>query len=57
VKLDPNEPRAHYNLALLYARLKEPERAQEEMRIVEGLKTEGAGEGGVVVLPPTLPTP
>jgi Flp pilus assembly protein TadD len=58
VKLDPNEPKAHYNLALLYARLKEPERAQEEMRIVEALKTQGAGaEGGVVVLPPTLPPP
>jgi tetratricopeptide (TPR) repeat protein len=56
VKLDPDEPKAHYNLALLYARLKDPERAAEEMRIVEGLKSKGAAEGGVVVLPPT-PTP
>ncbi len=55
VKLDPDEPKAHYNLALLYARLKEPERAAEEMRIVEGLKTKGTVEGGVVVLPPTPP--
>jgi protein O-GlcNAc transferase len=55
VKLDPDEPKAHYNLALLYARLKDPERAAEEMRIVEGLKTKGATEGGVVVLPPTPP--
>lgn len=55
VKLDPDEPKAHYNLALLYARLKDPGRAAEEMRIVEGLKTKGAAEGGVVVLPPTPP--
>ena len=55
VKLDPDEPKAHYNLALLYARLKDPERAAEEMRIVEGLKTKGKVEGGVVVLPPTPP--
>ena len=39
VKLDPNEPTAHYNLALLYARTKEPAKAQEQMRIVETLKT------------------
>jgi Tfp pilus assembly protein PilF len=55
VKLDPDEPKAHYNLALLYARLKNPGRAAEEMRIVEGLKTKGAAENGVVVLPPTPP--
>jgi predicted Zn-dependent protease len=52
VKLDPEEPTAHYNLALLYARLKDPARAQEEMRIVEKLKAKGAGNDGVVVLPP-----
>lgn len=52
VKLDPEEPTAHYNLALLYARLKDPARAQEEMRIVEKLKAKGAGSDGVVVLPP-----
>jgi len=53
VKLDPGEPTAHYNLALLYARIKEPERAQEELRIVEQLKAKGASTGGgVVVLPP-----
>jgi Tfp pilus assembly protein PilF len=52
VKLDPEEPTAHYNLALLYARLKDTARAQQEMRIVEQLKTKGASTGGVVVLPP-----
>ena len=52
VKLDPEEPTAHYNLALLYARLKDTARAQEEMRIVEQLKTKGASNSGVVVLPP-----
>jgi predicted Zn-dependent protease len=52
VKLDPDEPKAHYNLALLYARLKDPARAQAEMDIVEKLKAKGAGNDGVVVLPP-----
>ena len=52
VKLDPEEPTAHYNLALLYARLKDTARAQQEMRIVEQLKTKGASNNGVVVLPP-----
>lgn len=52
VKLDPDEPTAHYNLALLYARIKEPAKAQEEMRIIEKLKAKGASPGGVVVLPP-----
>lgn len=53
VKLDPNEPTAHYNLALLYARIKEPARAQEELRLVDQLKAKGASTGsGVVVLPP-----
>jgi Flp pilus assembly protein TadD len=52
VKLDPEEPKAHYNLALLYARLKDPARAQAEMDIVEKLKAKGAGSDGVVVLPP-----
>ena len=52
VKLDPDEPTAHYNLALLYARIKEPARAQEEMKIIEQLKSKGASNSGVVVLPP-----
>jgi len=52
VKLDPDEPTAHYNLALLYARIKEPARAQEEMKIIEQLKSKGATNSGVVVLPP-----
>ena len=55
VKLDPEEPTAHYNLALLYARLKEPDKAQEEMRIIDKLKTKGASNNGVVVLPPKSP--
>ena len=38
VKLSPGDQKAHFNLALLYARLKEPARAQEQMRIVEELK-------------------
>jgi hypothetical protein len=32
--------------------LKDTARAQEEMRIVEQLKTKGASNSGVVVLPP-----
>ncbi|HKG78556.1 MAG TPA: tetratricopeptide repeat protein, partial [Pyrinomonadaceae bacterium] len=55
VKLDPDEPTAHYNLALLYARLKDPARAQEEMRIIEKLKAKGAINNGIVVLPPKSP--
>jgi Flp pilus assembly protein TadD len=38
VKLNPDELKAHYNLAMLYARLKEPQKAQQEMQIVERLK-------------------
>jgi Tfp pilus assembly protein PilF len=48
VKLNPNDAKAHYNLALLFARLKNPKRAQEEMQIVEKLKskrTEESKEG------------
>ena len=52
VKLDPNEPTAHYNLALLYARIKEPDRAKEELKIIEDLKSKGVSNSGVVVLPP-----
>jgi tetratricopeptide (TPR) repeat protein len=37
-RLNPDDPKAHYHLAMLYARLKEPQRAQEEMQIVERLK-------------------
>jgi Tfp pilus assembly protein PilF len=58
VKLDPNEPRAHYNLALLYARLNDPARAQEEMKIVDSLKAKAGSADGVVVLPaPVSPRP
>jgi len=37
---------------LLYARIKEPERAKEELRIIDQLKAKGANPSGVVVLPP-----
>ena len=57
VKLDPTSRKAHYNLALLYARLKDPVRAQEEMKIIEKLKAKGAMTDGVVVLPPISPSP
>jgi Flp pilus assembly protein TadD len=56
VRLDPDEPKAHYNLALLYSRLKDPVRAQEQMRIIEKLKAKGIGaDSGVIVLPPISP--
>jgi hypothetical protein len=42
--LNPSDTKAHYNLALLFARIKDPQRAQEEMSIVEKLKGEGKGE-------------
>jgi cellulose synthase operon protein C len=53
VKLNPEEPKAHYNLAMLYARLKDPERAQEEMKIVERLKnrSEQATESDLLAPP------
>ena len=55
VQLRPSDPLAHYNLALLYARLKDPARAQEEMKIIEKLKAKGVATDGVVVLPPISP--
>jgi len=52
VKLNPDDAKAHYNLALLFARLKNPERAQEEMRIVEKLKgSKQANEGDAGTTP------
>jgi len=53
VKIDPEEPSGHYNLALLYARTKEPARAQEQMKIVEDLKSKQRTSSGGLVLPPT----
>ena len=41
VRLKPDDSKAHYNLARLYALLKEPERAKDEMAIVEKLKSAG----------------
>jgi Flp pilus assembly protein TadD len=52
VKLDPEEPSGHYNLALLFARTKEPAKAQEQMRIVEDLKSKRRTPSGGLVLPP-----
>ena len=53
VKLDPDEPSGHYNLALLYARTKQPDKAQEQMRIVEDLKSRQRTPSGGLVLPPS----
>jgi Tfp pilus assembly protein PilF len=41
VKLNANDIQAHYQLAVLYARLKDPQRAQQQMQIVERLKVAG----------------
>jgi Tfp pilus assembly protein PilF len=41
VKLNPNDSKAHYDLAVLFARLKNRQRAQEEMAIAEKLKNAG----------------
>jgi Tfp pilus assembly protein PilF len=38
-RLNPDDSKAHYNLALLYTRLNDSQRAQEEMQIVERLKS------------------
>jgi Tfp pilus assembly protein PilF len=43
VKLDPGYARAHYDLAILFARLKNEQRAREEMQIVEKLKSKSKG--------------
>jgi Flp pilus assembly protein TadD len=52
VQLAPDEPSGHYNLALLYARTKEPAKAEEQMRIVEDLKSKRRTSSGGLVLPP-----
>ncbi len=52
VQLAPDEPSGHYNLALLYARTKERAKADEQMRIVEDLKSKGRTSSGGLVLPP-----
>jgi len=52
VQLAPDEPSGHYNLALLYARTKEREKAEEQMRIVEDLKSKRRTSSGGLVLPP-----
>jgi Flp pilus assembly protein TadD len=51
VKLAPDEPSGHYNLALLYARTKEPDKAAAQMRIVEDLKSKRRSSSGGLVLP------
>ena len=55
VKLNPEEPKAHYTLALLYARLKDPKRAQEEMKIVERLKISNGQASETDMLAPPYP--
>jgi hypothetical protein len=58
VKLLPDEPKAHYQLALLYSRLKDPARAREELQFVEKLKSAGPGPGkGNIIITPTPPNP
>lgn len=52
VQLAPDEPSGHYNLALLYARTKEPAKAEEQMRIVEDLKSKRRTSSGGLMLPP-----
>ena len=52
VQLAPDEPSGHYNLALLYARTKQPEKAEAQMRIVEDLKSKRRTSSGGLVLPP-----
>jgi tetratricopeptide (TPR) repeat protein len=57
-RLTPDDTKAHYNLALLYARLKQPERAREEMLVVERLKGEGKArddDGEASAPPPQSP--
>ena len=51
VKLNPEDSKAHYNLALLYARLKDQARAQAEMQIVERLKGAGKAQEGDITAP------
>jgi Tfp pilus assembly protein PilF len=55
VKLNPDDSKAHYNLALLYTRLGDPHRAQEEMQIVEKLKGSGVkSKDADMLTPPPL---
>jgi hypothetical protein len=53
VKLKPDDTKAHYNLAMLYARLKDSERAQAEMRVIEKLKgaSPAEAEEGEILAP------
>ena len=52
--MSPEDSKAHYNLAVLYARLNNTERAREEMRLVEKLRGEGKalGDETEAVAPP-----
>ena len=57
-RLNPDDSKAHYQLPVLYARLKDPKRAQAEMAIVEKLKTaepSGKKEGDTFVITPAMP--
>lgn len=55
VKINPDEAKAHYNLAMLYARLKDPQKAQQEMQIVERLKNNNLQPTENDVLAPPTP--
>jgi len=59
VKLEPGYARAHYDLAVLFARLKNEQRAAEEMQIVEKLKnkSKGLSKEGDVSSDPRPPQP
>jgi Tfp pilus assembly protein PilF len=56
-KLNPDDSKAHYNLALLYSRLNEPERAREEMQIVERLKNNSGQQAESDAAPPSVIRP
>jgi tetratricopeptide (TPR) repeat protein len=56
VRLNPDDTKAHYNLARLYAQLKDQRRAQDEMAIVERLKSAGTSQPtGEDAPPPSSP--
>jgi hypothetical protein len=59
VKLNPDDSKGHYQLAVLYARLKDPKRAQAEMQIVERLKAleSQKREGDTFLIMPATPNP
>ena len=57
VKLNPNDSKAHYNLALIYSRLKDTQRAQAEMDILERLKRTTVSNSEVELIAPSSQRP